>query len=206
VANKTVYQLYNRTIDFQDREYANIEQTDKMTIRVVVDEYADVPNYENQTTFNISNGRPLIPDLEIPKDISFDVFEARDLKEEFQIFAKMVAAGYAGYENGNVTIYRKETAYTGQARFKCFVKGKNGEEYGAFEVLQQDINDKKDLISKINSFLNKVKEKLQRITGSVRVVSEIIGTFKGIAKDIMSGASSYIELPLLTLLTTFIFF
>ena len=29
----------------------------------------------------------------------------------------MIAAGYAGYENGNVTVYRKETEFTAQERF-----------------------------------------------------------------------------------------
>ena len=38
----------------------------------------------------------------------------------------------------------------------CFVKEKNGELCGAFEVIQQDINDKKDLQNKITSFLNKI--------------------------------------------------
>ena len=205
VAKKTVYQLYNRQIDFKDREYALVEDTGKMTVKVVIDEYAELPTHENQTTFTIVNGRPNVPDLEIPDGISFDVYEAKDLKEEYRIFARMIAAGYSGYENGNVTIYRKETAYTGQGRFLCFVRGKNNEDYGAFEVLQQDENDKKDLISKINKFLDKVKEKLKRITGTVRVVSEIIGTFKGIVKD-LEGASSYIKIPYLTLFIGLIIF
>ena len=46
----------------------------------------------------------------------------------------MVAAGFQGYE-GNVTIYRKETEFTAQARYICFVKTKSGELYGAFEVI-----------------------------------------------------------------------
>ena len=205
VAKKTVYQLYNKTIDFRDREDAYVVDTGKLTIKVVIDEYAELPKHGNQTTFNITNGRPIIPDLEIPQDISFDVYGAKDLKEEFRIFSRMIAAGYSGYENGNVTIYRKETEYTGQGRFICFVRGKNKEEYGAFEVLQQDENDKKDLMSKITNFLKKVKEKLQKITGAVRVVSEIIGTFKGIIKD-LKGASSYIRFSYLTLLMGFILF
>ena len=63
VAIQTVYQLFNRTIDFQNRYDAYIQQTDMMLVKVVVDEYASYPNYENQTTFQIKNGRPEIPDM-----------------------------------------------------------------------------------------------------------------------------------------------
>ena len=111
VANKTIYQLFNRTINFQDRYDAYIEQTDKMSIKVVVDEYATYPNFFNQTSFNIINERAILPDLEVPKEASFDVYGAYDLQEEFKIFGNMVAAGYKGYD-GNVTIYRKETEFT----------------------------------------------------------------------------------------------
>ena len=45
----------------------------------------------------------------------------------------MIAAGYSGYEYGNVTIYRKETEFTAQTRFKCFSKAKDVKDYGVFE-------------------------------------------------------------------------
>ena len=153
VANKTVYQLFNRTIDFKDRYDAYIQQTDMMVVKVVVDEYGVFPNYPNQTTFEIINGQPIIPDLQVPKNASFDVYGAKDLQEEFKAFGNMVAAGYAGYEYGNVTIYRKETSFTAQSRFICFVKNKAGELYGSFEILQEDLNDRKDLITRIDNFL-----------------------------------------------------
>lgn len=115
VANKTIYQLFNRTIDFQDRYDAYIQQTDRMKVKVVVDEYATYPNYEKQTSFNITNERAILPNLEVPKEASFDIYGAHDLQEEFKMFGNMVAAGYKGYD-GNITIYRKETEFTAQAR------------------------------------------------------------------------------------------
>ena len=87
-----------------------------MAIKVVVDEYATYPNYLNQTSFDITGERAILPDLEVPKEASFDVYGAHDLQEEFKIFGNMVAAGYQGYD-GNVTIYRKETEFTAQSRF-----------------------------------------------------------------------------------------
>ena len=92
----------------------------------------------------------------------------------------MIEAGYAGYENRNVTIYRKETNFIAQARYICFVKQKNGQLCGAFEIVQQDINDKKDIETKITNFLNKIKGIVGKIAPKIAVVSELISTLKGI--------------------------
>ena len=192
VANKTVYQLFNRTIDFKDRYDAYIQQTDMMVVKFVVDVYGVFPNYGNQATFDIINGQPIIPDLQVPKDASFDVYGAKrspiipstkelatsfykilsdihnknrkfillesyinfiDLQEEFKAFGNIVAAGYAGYEYGNVTIYRKETSFTAQVWFMCFVKDRTGKLYGSNEILQEDFKVRKDLITRIDNFL-----------------------------------------------------
>ena len=123
VANKTIYQLFNVTIDFKDRYDAYVQQKDISFIKVIVNEYAKFPYYENQITFDITDEKAIIPDLNVPKEASFDVYGAHDLQEEFIIFGNMVAAGFQGYE-GNVTIYRKETEFTAQARYICFVKQK----------------------------------------------------------------------------------
>ena len=74
VANRTIYQLFNRTLDFKDRYDAYIQQTDRMTVKVVVDEYATYPNYLNQTSFTITDERAILPDLEVPKEASFDIY------------------------------------------------------------------------------------------------------------------------------------
>ena len=208
VANNTVYQLFNRTIDFKDRYDAYIQQTDMMVVKVVVDEYGVFPNYTNQTTFEIINGQPIIPDLQVPKDASFDVYGAKDLQEELKAFGNMVAAGYAGYEYGNVTIYRKETSFTAQGRFMCFVKDNTGKLYGSFEILQEDLNDRKDLITRIDKFLKKLTNIAKIIVGRIQIVGELCGTLRGIYKDInniVTGASSFIRLSSLLLIITLAF-
>ena len=203
VANNTVYQLYNKTVSFNNRYDAYIEQTDVMIIKVVIDEYSTFPQYENQTTFQIINGKPELPDLKIPKDVEFNIYGAKDLQEEFKAFANMIAAGYSGYEYGNVTIYRKETEFTSQARFKCFVKSKDGIVYGAFEIIQEDLNDRNDIKEKIKVFFNNVIKKINEITPGLRVVTELIGTVKGIQKDIFPiifSVSSFLRLSYTLLL------
>ena len=124
-----------------------------MVVKFVVDVYGVFPNYGNQATFDIINGQPIIPDLQVPKDASFDVYGAKDLQEEFKAFGNIVAAGYAGYEYGNVTIYRKETSFTAQVWFVCFVKDRTGKLYGSNEILQEDFKVRKDLITRIDNFL-----------------------------------------------------
>ena len=124
-----------------------------MVVKFVVDVYGVFPNYGNQATFDIINGQPIIPDLQVPKDATFDVYRAKDLQEEFKAFGNMVAAGYVGYEYGNVTIYRKETSFTAQVWFVCFVKDRTGKLYGSNEILQEDFKVRKDLITRIDNFL-----------------------------------------------------
>ena len=145
-----------------------------MIIKVVIDEYSDFPQYKNQTTFQIINGRPELPD-----------------------------PGYSGYEYGNVTIYRKETEFTAQTRFKCFVKSKGGKDYGAFEIIQEDLNDRDDIKSKIKVFFSKVKNIIGEITPGMTVVTELIATVKSIQKDIFPmifSASSFLRISYALLL------
>ena len=52
----------------------------------------------------------------------------------------MISAGYSEYKYGNINIYRKETEFTAQVRFKFFVKSKDGKDYGTFEIIQEDLN------------------------------------------------------------------
>ena len=73
----------------------------------------------------------------------------------------------------------------------------------SFEIVQTDINDKKDIETKISSFLNKVKEIVGKIVPKISVVSELISTLKGIYKDIndiIPGPSSSSSLVLSNLL------
>ena len=53
------------------------------------------------------------------------------LQKKFKSFANMISVGYSEYEYGNINIYRKETEFTAQVRFKFFVKSKDGKDYGA---------------------------------------------------------------------------
>ena len=112
------------------------------------------------------------------------LYGVRDLQKEFKTFSNMIATRYSGYEYGKVTIYRKETEFTSQARFKCFVKSKDGKNYGTFEIIQEDLNDRKDIKEKIKVVFNNVKNKINEITPGLRVVTELIITVKDIQKDI----------------------
>ena len=206
VANKTIYQLFNVTIDFKDRYDAYVQQKDISFIKVIVNEYAKFPYYENQITFDITDEKAIIPDLNVPKEASFDVYGAHDLQEEFIIFGNMVAAGFQGYE-GNVTIYRKETEFTAQARYICFVKTKSGELYGAFEVIQEDLNDRKEIKDKVKNFLKKVEEILKTVSPSIKMASEVISTLFGVNKDLneVQAASSFIKISYLLLIINLLY-
>lgn len=144
----------------------------------------------------------------MPKNASFNVYGAKELQEEFKAFGNMVAAGYAGCEYGNVTIYRKETSFTAQGRFMCFVKDNTGKLYGSFEIIQEDLNVRKDLITRIDNFLKKLTNIAQVIVERIKIVGELCGTLRGIYKDInniVTGASSFIRMSSLLLIITLAF-
>ena len=79
----------------------------------------------------------------IPKEVEFNIYVSRNLQEKFKSFTNMISAGYSEYEYWNINIYSKKTEFTAQVRFKCFVKSKDGIDYGDFEIIQEDLNDKK---------------------------------------------------------------
>ena len=53
----------------------------------------------------------------------------------------------AEFKNGKAYIYKKESAITSQARYKCFIYSDDGKECGSFEILIEDKNDYKDIIT-----------------------------------------------------------
>ena len=53
---------------------------------------------------------------------------------------------------------RKETEFTAQVRFKFFVKSKDGKDYGAYVIIQEDLNDRNDIKSKLKAFIIKWKK------------------------------------------------
>ena len=87
------------------------------------------------------------------------------------------------------------------------MKQKNGILCGAFEIVQEDINDKNGIIEKITDFLNKVKKIVGLIKPKIAVVSELISTFKGIYKDINNivGGASSLKLSNLLLLISLLY-
>ena len=86
----------------------------------------------------------------------------------------MIEEGYSGYEYKERNYIQKETEFTSQARFYCFAKSKDRKDHGAFETIQEDLNDRNDIKSKIKSFFNKVEKVLGEITSGLRIVTELI--------------------------------
>ena len=195
-ANKTVYQMYKKKIDFEDRNEVTIEDSSKMLLKVIVDDDPSIPEVEDKVIFNITKGKVSIPDLKYP-DLKFEIFgKSYDLKEEFDAIAKMISAGY---DDGCVYVYKKDSKVVAQTRFKCFVNSNDGEKYGSFEILVEDKNDYKDIVSKLEKWYNKVKEILTKVSPEIKVVSELVGTIYGTIKD-LKGSSSFLKISSLYLL------
>ena len=54
---------------------------------------------------------------------------------------------------------------------------------GAFKNQEEDLNDRKDLVIKLDNFLKKLIDIRKIIAGRIKIVGELIGTFRGIYKD-----------------------
>ena len=206
VAKKTVYELYNKTIDFNGFYNNYIAYNNMMIIEVSIEEYSYPPSCENQASFEIKNGQPQITDINIPSEVSFDIYGSKDLNEEYKSFANKIAAGYKDYEYGVVYIYRLEDNFYSDGRFRCIVKDKNNKNYGGFVIRQSDVNNKDDLTNKIESFLKRVADISGNVTTEVRVITELMGTFRGIYKNYkeMESGDSFIQYHYLYLLALLI--
>ena len=105
------------------------------------------------------------------------------------------------YKNGYVIVYHRdsEKGVVAHSRFRCFIQ-ENGEDYGAFEVVQVDKNDGKTIKEKITIFL----EVLGIVSKGVQCVAECVSTVKGIQQDGKAILSySFLKIPSLLLLIIF---
>ena len=197
-AKNTVNQIYRKTVEFGDgRNDQTIEDSKTLYLRVILSEKQDIPSEEEKAYFDISNYSPKIPSsISFPK-LDFDIFGASNLEEEFNAFAENIANKV---KNGKFYTYKKSGENAAQTRYRCFVNSDDGTKIGSFEIVQQDKNDQKTIIEKISSWYEKIKKASITLTNEVKAISELVATWKGIAKD-LNLSSSFIKFPLFTLLT-----
>ena len=194
-ATKAIHQIYNLTLDFGDRIQEGIED-DKKKIQVTVYDNPIIPTANEQLQFNITNGKVSIPSVLNLKHRLNLFGKAYNLYDEMEILGTMIANTF---KNGYVIVYHRdsEKGVVAHSRFRCFVQ-ENGEDYGAFEVVQVDKNDSKTIKEKITLFL----EILGVVNKGVKGAAELISTIKGIQQDVKSS-SSFLKIPLLMLLIIF---
>lgn len=203
VAKETVYQIYNKTIDFSNgRNDQTIENSRKLFLRVILSEDQETPSEEEKAYFDINNYSPTIPSsISIPK-LDFDAFGANDLEEEFKALAENIANKV---KNGKFYTYKKNGENAAQTRYRCFVNSDDGSKIGSFEIVQKDKNDEETIIEKIKSWYNRIKNASITVTNEVKAISELIATWKGIIKD-LNSSFSLIKVPFFTLLIILLLF
>ena len=196
-ATKTFKQLFGLSINFDERIQEGIEN-DKMKLEVTLYDDFETPSEEQQTRFEIVNGKASTPEIEVKEKLSL-FGNTYNIKEQYKIISNMIANGY---KNGYVIIYKKsnESGVVAQSRYKCFVKSDEGQEIGSFEIVQIDKNDKKTIINTLTNFF----KILGVVNDDVKIISELVSSFAGIVRDIKSmNFSPYLKLPFLSLLFIF---
>lgn len=187
-AKLSLYQLLNRTIDFQGR-YVYAETNGIYELAIIIDEFPLEPTAnEIGTYFNISNGMPIFPQIanksiaDIKLNIAGSTF---DVEEEYKMFGSIFASGI---RNGRVNIYKKNTeSVSNIIRFKCFVKSQNNEDYGAFEISLKFIEKTtwEKIKEGIKKFWDDCKAVLTEVNEGIKLASEIAGNINGIKDTII---------------------
>lgn len=201
-ANKTVYQLYElKDIDFKDRNTYSFEDK-KKKIYIVIDENPTLPTDTKQVKFNISNGVVNMPELDYPPELKYglEIFgRVCDLQEEFKAIANMIAAGF---NNGNVIGYKKDTdKKINQYRLKCFVNSNDGKEQGSFEIVQEDLDDLTKISNFFEKWYNKIKSIFKVVGPDIESASLWVINFAGIKNK--NSSSSFLKISFLGLLFIF---
>ena len=88
-----------------------------------------------------------------------------------------------------------------------FCKNKKWRIIWTFEVIQEDLNDRKEIKDKVKNFLKKVEEILKTVSPSIKMASEVISTLFGVNKDLneVQAASSFIKISYLLLIINLLY-
>lgn len=204
-ANQTFYQMYNLTLNFRDRYEAMVNDSQKR-LRVIVDEYDPlIPPPSPNVTFKVINGKPQLNDIlknlsnlyEINKTNNTDLNSLEifgnhfNIIEEFKLLSNQIAAGF---DYGTVIIYKPTFTVVAQVRYKCFITDRNGVEYGAFEIIQEDKNDKQEVKDVTENWWNKVEkfaDKLKTVKDVIQTVGGIVSSAIGIYETCRNTYDKY---------------
>ena len=187
-AKEAFFQIYNITIDFNNR-YEVVYEDKNKKLMVVLDEYYQiVPFGYPNITFLVEDGEPMIQHIlrEIPDKIALDqkyleIYDIKcDIKERFRTLANMIAAGW---NNSLVLIYEKNFTNICQIRYKCLLM-ENDSVIGDFEIIQQDKDEKDDkhIKEKIQEWWNIIKYTITEGSSTTKTVAEIVSHLEGIWK------------------------
>ena len=197
-AKDTCYQMYNITVNFNNRSQATYEDKSKK-ILILIDEYigdhSPIPELDEYTRFEVKEGKPLISEIldKIPLNISekyLEVFSVKlNVKEQFIAISNMIAAGF---NNGEVVIYERTIGKFNQIHYLCIISDNKGNYIGAFEIIQQD-KDEKDyghILKEIKKWWDVILGILPQVDNTLNLVSRIVASFEGLSSKYSKSSSS----------------
>ena len=215
-AKDTFYQMYNKTVNFNNRSQATYE--DKyMKILILIDEYMEdhspIDELYEYTSFKVKEGKPLISEIleKFPSIISERYLEAfsvkLNVKEKFIALSNMIAAGF---NNGEVVIYERTIDNFNQIHYLCIISNDIGNYIGAFEIIQQDKDegDYKHILESVKNWWDIIKLLLPQVDETLNLISRIVSSFEGLytkySKYSKSSSTLFLKNSFLLLLFLFI--
>lgn len=203
IATKTVYQLFETTLDFKGRSFVKYEDEEKK-IEVSLYDDQEIPDVEEQFRFDINNWTPIIPEISMNLSKLYLFGQTFDIKEQYKQMANSIANAI---ENGFVINYQKDGKdILSSNRFKCFVNDNDGND-GSFEISVADKNDFEILYEAAEGWYEENKDD-PNIKKYKPIASGVL-KFIGVVKDIYNNhkkkknASTFLKIPFFALLLIF---
>ena len=197
IANKTFYDLYNISLDFQGK-YMIISNEESRYYKVLINEY---PKYEGETFTKISikNGRVFYTDFPIFSSLTFKIFgRTFNLKEEFlsisYLIAPIIKDGYFRIEKMNLD------EFDSQIINKYELIRENEESQGGYEIIFEDKDDIREIKQTLNEFWqtwsNKIPEKDIK---DAKLIAQFVVTTFGIWHSIPKRYDKIVDVAKLSL-------
>ena len=180
-AVNTFYQLYNISVDFEDKNMITYND-DMKFYKIIIEEFPKKYDGISFVQVKITNGRIEIPD--IPSFLNIRIFgRPYNLKEEFETIMYLFTASI---DNGEIIIYKYDyDLFEAQIRYRCYLSRKYGEKEGAFQVTFEDKDDLLEIEETVKTFWDEEMEFIpekQRVV--IRIITEFVVTTHGIWHNI----------------------
>ena len=181
-AHDTFYQLYNISLNFNDKNMISYNDDSKY-YKIVIMEY---PKYEGliYTNISIKNGQIFLPEIPNFSLLTFELFgRTFNLKEELLSISYLFGPTI---EDGIIRLEKLDLEkFDSQITYKCELFRENEETQGGFAITFEDKDDKNEIENTLNNFWKTWSNKINKqYEGEIKLLAQYVVTTFGIWHNI----------------------